>query len=102
PDDHPPRTPVKWCVHPEHVAVTPTGRHTAVVADVADLGAATSLELSLGDGLRLRARDSGRRRWSQGDECRVEIPADAVTVWSDDPALAPAGQQFPHESQRRA
>ncbi|MGH9056833.1 MAG: ATP-binding cassette domain-containing protein [Acidimicrobiales bacterium] len=86
PGDLPPRTPVKWCVHPEHVALTPTGQHPAVVADVADLGAAASLEISLGDGLRLRARDSGRRRWSPGDECRVEIPADAVTVWPDDPA----------------
>jgi ABC-type sulfate/molybdate transport systems ATPase subunit/ABC-type sulfate transport system permease component len=78
-------TEVTWCIHPEHVEVSPTGAHLAAVLDAAELGSATSLELRIGDGLVLRARSTDRRPWSAGDACRVNLPEDAITVWAEAP-----------------
>jgi molybdate transport system permease protein len=81
--DSPPGTRVQWCIHPEHVDVGSSGAYLAEVVDAADLGPATALELRLGSGLMIRARCSKRRSWSPGQECRVDLPPDAITVWPD-------------------
>ncbi len=74
-------TAVTWCIHPEHVEVDRGGPFPAVVTDVAELGPATSLRLSLGGGVALTARSSDRRIRQPGDRCFVDLPPDAITVW---------------------
>jgi len=82
-----PDTAVEWCIHPEHVEIGPAGAYSATVVDAAELGAATALQLRVGTDLYVRARLTGRRRWTTGERCLVDLPADLVTVW---PAAGPA------------
>lgn len=76
-------SPVVWCIHPEHVELDRGGPFPAVVTDVADLGPATSVRLSLGDGLSITARSADRRPRLPGDRCFVDLPPDAITVWPE-------------------
>jgi molybdate transport system permease protein len=89
---------VSWCIHPEHVELLTARRgsgHAAEVVDAADLGAATSLDLRVGEGLVVRARSGGRRLWQVGDRCSVRFPADAVTVWLGAPPNGDATEARP-------
>ncbi len=86
-----PGSALTWCVHPEHIVIGGRASLPAVVTDVADLGAATSVELRLGDGLVLTARSRDRRDHRRGQSCFVEVPPDAVTVWPADAGTAGSG-----------
>ena len=88
-----PGSPVQWCIHPEHVGIDGGGTHPAVITDVAHLGAASAVEVRLGDGLVLTARTGDRRDRRPGQRCFVELPPDAVTVWPADDAARPVAER---------
>ena len=76
-----PGTAVAWCVRPEDVVITGENGHPATVLDVVTLGPVAELSLHLTGGGDLTALVPAPAGLVIGAECRVRIPADAVTVW---------------------
>jgi molybdate transport system permease protein len=79
-----PGTAVLWKVAPERVALVPTGGLSAVVTDMADLGTTVEYFVRVNPELELRARTVSPLPLNVGGGCGVEVPPDAVTVWSVD------------------
>ncbi|MHB1924966.1 MAG: ABC transporter ATP-binding protein/permease [Acidimicrobiales bacterium] len=73
--------PVSWALRPEQIRISDRGAHPARVLDVIDLGAVTDLSLELEGGLRLRARHVDETGFEPGADCRLDLPAAAITVW---------------------
>lgn len=91
-----PGSTVSWSVRPEHVVVRPgpvdptpdDGRRSSwvdgTVADVADVGAASDLFVSITPEFEIQARSSEPVELSVGDPCVVSIRAEAISLWSVD------------------
>jgi ABC-type sulfate/molybdate transport systems ATPase subunit/ABC-type sulfate transport system permease component len=77
---------VGWCIAPERVRVGPDGELAATVVDDADLGASHELTLRLAEGLELLARAPHGSFEGPDRERRVELPAEAISVWPQAPA----------------
>jgi hypothetical protein len=83
---HDPGTAVLWSVAPERVALAPAGRLTGMITDVAELGTSVDYFVRVNPELELRARTAGPLPLplAVGGVCGVEVPADAVQVWTVD------------------
>jgi hypothetical protein len=81
---HEPGTAVLWKVAPERVALAPTGRLPGLITDMADWGASVDYFVRINPELELRARTEVPLPLTVGGECGVEVPADAVLVWTVD------------------
>ncbi len=86
---------VLWSIRPEHVRVRADGRLLGTLADIADLGTTTELEVALANDLRIVARTPEGLDLEVGQPCRIELPPEAITVWPDpmptSPTSAPGG-----------
>jgi molybdate transport system permease protein len=78
---------VTWCVRPEDVTLVADGKpgEPAVVADAIALGPVVELVLRLNGSGELTAVVPAENAPLIGAPCRVAVPADAVTVWPDQP-----------------
>lgn len=74
---------VLWCVRPERIDVSLSGRYLAEVIDIADLGAVTTAVVRLVGGPELRVRSLRPLPFVPGASCRVDIDPEAFTVWTD-------------------
>lgn len=79
-------TKVVWCVRPERVLVSPSGRHPATLVDDIDLGTARELTMSLNGALELTVRTGSTQELTIGAPLRIDIADGDITVW---PASAP-------------
>ena len=74
---------ITWSVRPADVALNGTGPHRATVLDVVTLGAAAELTVEL-DALELTVRTPKPAPAHSGAEIRLDLPAEAITVWAAD------------------
>jgi molybdate transport system permease protein len=72
---------IVWCVRPERIRPEPTGVHTGLVLDDADLGVARELRISLEHKLELLLRTADPIDVAVGDTLRVTLAAKDITVW---------------------
>jgi len=93
----PPGTPVLWSIRPERVHVSSSivpaeegngGGHLpdassfdAILADVADVGTALDVLITVREGFELQARVPHPADLRIGQQCRIGLPADAITLW---------------------
>jgi molybdate transport system permease protein len=87
-------TPVLWSVRPERVSVLAapvrgelaTGEESgalfATVRDIADLGVAVDLFITMSPQLELQARVDEAQGLRVGDRCRIEISPSAISLWA--------------------
>jgi molybdate transport system permease protein len=73
---------VLWCVRPEQIDISDSGRYPAQIVDVARLGAATAVEVRLDHGAALHIRTLKSIDLSIGAVCRIDIDPSAITVWA--------------------
>jgi ABC-type Fe3+/spermidine/putrescine transport system ATPase subunit/ABC-type sulfate transport system permease component len=99
-------SPVTWAVRPERIALHPRGAYRGTVIDAVATGAAYETRISVG-GLELTARSTHAplappgAAWASasaerpppgaacpppGAACRIDLPAEAITVWPAPPA----------------
>jgi molybdate transport system permease protein len=83
--DRPVGSSVTWSIRPEHVRVGPDGDYAGVVRDVIDRGNATEILVGIGPQHELRARTTSTDL-VVGDGCFLDLPGDAIHVWSADDA----------------
>jgi ABC-type sulfate/molybdate transport systems ATPase subunit/ABC-type sulfate transport system permease component len=76
-------TPVLWSIRPERVSLAGSGGLRGVFTDVADVGNAVDLFISLGAHLEIQARTVENAGYQIGDSCFVELPPEAITLWPD-------------------
>jgi len=88
-------TPVLWSIRPEHVSVSGwegssasarderMGVLTGTLTDVADIGTAIDLFVAIAPEIELRARSPHPVDLEVGALCRVELAADAITLWPE-------------------
>ncbi len=76
-------TPVLWSIRPERVVLTGSDGLRGVFTDVADVGTAVDLFISLGSHLEIQARTVVHAGYEVGDPCFVELPPEAITLWPD-------------------
>ncbi|HEX4722912.1 MAG TPA: ATP-binding cassette domain-containing protein [Pseudonocardiaceae bacterium] len=77
----PPGTQVTWCVRPEDVSISdPTG-HPATVLDAVHIGPVVELVVELAGGGELTVTTPAGPAPDVGQQCRVSLPPEAVTVW---------------------
>jgi len=72
---------ILWTVRPDHVAVTKDGAYPAIVDDIADIGTITTLTLRLPGGPELRVRTTDPGELSPGDNCRIDLDPEDITLW---------------------
>jgi molybdate transport system permease protein len=89
-------TPVAWSIRPEKVGVvklatnadssTPheTGRVTGTLIDMADVGTAVDLFVTIGAGVEIQARTSDPVALEVGDVCEVIMPVEMISLWPID------------------
>ena len=61
-EDLAPATPVLWSIRPEHVTLLDAGGLSGTFSDVADVGTAVDLFISIAAGLEIHARTTERQR----------------------------------------
>jgi molybdate transport system permease protein len=92
-----PGTPVLWSIRPERVQVSPLldpggevrpgGQlreakvFDAILADVADVGAALDVLITVREGLELQARVPHPAELHIGQRCQIGLPVDALRLW---------------------
>ncbi len=76
-----PATPVLWSIRPERVTFLETGGLPGSFTDIADVGTAVDLFISIGTGLEIHARTTEQGRFEIGGPCRLELPNEAISVW---------------------
>jgi len=79
-------TPVLWSIRPEDVNLLAAGGLSGTFCDVADVGTAVDLFISIAPGFEIRARTTERAGFQIGDRCRVELPSEAISVWPYEPS----------------
>jgi len=92
PNGFPAGAEVLWCVRPEQIDLSDSGRYPAQILDVARLGAATAVEVRLDHGAALHIRTPKSVDFDIGASCRIDIDPSAITVWpvtSDPPTPGP-------------
>ena len=62
-----PATPVLWSIRPERVTLLDSGGISGTFSDVADVGTAVDLFISIARGLEIHARTTEGRRFEIGD-----------------------------------
>jgi len=80
-EDLAPATPVLWSIRPEHVTLLDSGGLPGTFSDVADVGTAVDLFISIAEGLEIHARTTERHGFQIGERCHIELPSAAITVW---------------------
>ncbi len=75
-----PGTPVLFSVRPEHIRLD-GGAIVADVLDIADVGTAVNLTVQLPDGPQLRVRTTDAVPLAEGQQCRLRVDPDAISVW---------------------
>ncbi|HEY3843190.1 MAG TPA: ATP-binding cassette domain-containing protein [Acidimicrobiales bacterium] len=85
PSGIPPGTAVLWSIRPERVLLRPAGALAGVFHDVADVGAAVDLLIALSPAVEIQARSTDQVDFGSqvGDECRLDLPPDAITLWPE-------------------
>jgi molybdate transport system permease protein len=78
-----PGTSVLWSIRPERVTLATSSGLAGVFADVADIGAAVDLFISLSAHLEIQARTVEHSAYEIGGTCLVGLPPDAITLWPD-------------------
>jgi ABC-type sulfate/molybdate transport systems ATPase subunit len=76
-----PATPVLWSIRPERVTLLDSGGISGTFSDVADVGTAVDLFISIARGLEIHARTTEERRFEIGDRCHIQLPSEAISVW---------------------
>jgi ABC-type sulfate/molybdate transport systems ATPase subunit/ABC-type sulfate transport system permease component len=76
-----PATPVLWSIRPERVTLLDTGGLAGAFTDIADVGTAVDLFISIATGLEIHARTTERGGFEIGGPCRLELPSEAISVW---------------------
>jgi ABC-type sulfate/molybdate transport systems ATPase subunit/ABC-type sulfate transport system permease component len=76
-----PGTAVLWSIRPERITLSPSGGLPGTFTDVADVGTAVDLFISLSTGLEIQARTVGPVSFEIGDPCHVDLPPEAITLW---------------------
>ncbi len=76
-------TPVLWSIRPERVSLADSDGLRGVFTDVADVGNAFDLFISLGEHLEIQARTVQDAGYQVGDACFVGLPPEAITLWPD-------------------
>ena len=76
-----PATPVLWSIRPERVTLLDTGGLPGSFTDIADVGTAVDLFISIATGLEIHARTTERGGFEVGSPCRLELPNEAISVW---------------------
>jgi len=72
---------VLWSIRPERVTISDSGGLTGTLTDLADVGTAFEVFIAINDGLEVQARTSDEVDLDVGDECHIELPLDAISVW---------------------
>jgi hypothetical protein len=54
-----------------------------IFVDIADVGTAVDLFISLTAHLEIQARMVGEIEFEVGDSCHVDLPPEAITLWPD-------------------
>jgi molybdate transport system permease protein len=87
-------TAVLWSVRPESVSVikvsaqdeqvagVQSGAPLGIVHDIADVGVAIDLFITMGPQFEIQARVAGPVELRVGDRCRVEIEPSAISLWA--------------------
>jgi hypothetical protein len=78
-----PGTAVLWSIRPERVSLRPSGGLPGTFTDIADVGTAVDLFISLSAHLEIQARTFGPVAFEMGERCHVHLPPEAITVWPD-------------------
>jgi ABC-type Fe3+/spermidine/putrescine transport system ATPase subunit/ABC-type sulfate transport system permease component len=78
-----PGTAVLWSIRPERVSLRSSGGLTGTFTDVADVGTAVDLFISLTEHLEIQARSVVHDEFEIGDPCHVDLPPEAITLWPD-------------------
>jgi molybdate transport system permease protein len=78
-----PGTPVLWSIRPERVSLLPSGGLPGTFIDIADVGTAVDLSISLSPHLEIQARIASPTEFESGDPCHVDLPPGGITLWPD-------------------
>jgi ABC-type sulfate/molybdate transport systems ATPase subunit len=78
-----PGTAILWSIRPERVALRSSDGVPGTLTDVADVGTAVDLFISLTAHLEIQARAVDRVEFEVGDACHVDLPSEAITLWPD-------------------
>jgi ABC-type sulfate/molybdate transport systems ATPase subunit/ABC-type sulfate transport system permease component len=76
-----PATPVLWSIRPERVTLLDTGGLSGTFSDIADVGTAVDLFISIAAGLEIHARTTDGGEFEIGGPCHIELPNEAISVW---------------------
>lgn len=82
----PSNTPVLWTIRPEHIHLNSDAGLTGTLTDVAHLGTATELTITITGSLQLELRTPDDVDLEVGQLCHLELPRPAITVWPEDAA----------------
>jgi ABC-type sugar transport system ATPase subunit len=77
-----PGSVVLWGIRPERVALLPSSELAGILADVADVGTAVDLVISLSPHLKLHARTTHPFPMKVGGAYNVSLPREAITLCS--------------------
>jgi ABC-type Fe3+/spermidine/putrescine transport system ATPase subunit/ABC-type sulfate transport system permease component len=80
-----PGTAVLWSIRPERVSLGQTNGHPGTITDIADVGTAVDLFISLTEHLEIQARSVDQVEFEVGEACRVDLPPEAITLWPEAP-----------------
>jgi molybdate transport system permease protein len=79
---------VTWAIRPEEIALDDRGGYEGTVIDAVALGPVQELTVAV-HGLELIARTPRNVKLNPGATCRLELPAQAITVWPADNGAGP-------------
>jgi molybdate transport system permease protein len=74
-------TTVLWNIRPQHIRLVASGGLAGTLVDVADLGTATELIVTVGGGLELEVRTPDRTELEVGERCHLELPPGSISLW---------------------
>jgi ABC-type Fe3+/spermidine/putrescine transport system ATPase subunit/ABC-type sulfate transport system permease component len=76
-----PGTAVFWSIRPERINLRSSDGLPGTFIDIADVGTAVDVFISLGAELEIQARTAGPVAFEIGDPCHVHLPPEAITLW---------------------
>ncbi len=79
-----PGSPITWAVRPEDIAIDAASGHPVTVLDVVTIGATHEITVAL-DALELTIRTIRPLELTAGTSTRIDIPAEAITLWAARP-----------------
>lgn len=85
-------TRVLWSIRPERVGLPDSGGLSGRIADVADIGTAVDLYVTLaGTGtIELQVRTTSQMEFQVGESLALALPSEAITLWADTADGVPA------------